>query len=156
MAWGVHHADSLVGVTYTSFAAAWNEHDIQAASGVNVMAAGSLLVGIVAALLVLVVFFPLLAAWTNFARRIAIEPQCCFRLYVAPESLPLIRTTNKPGQRKTTQKTQQYRASPAQWNAMRMKLGPHVPEQEVFNLLSNYGDDVVEAAKAFYGPGYHA
>lgn len=89
-------------------------------------------------------------------QRRAVQFQCCIVIHTAPLDLPKILAVNRPGQKKSAARVQEYNATPAQWHAMRMKLGPLVPEKEVGTLLRNYGDDIDEAAKAYYGPEYAA
>ena len=104
--------------------------------------------------LVVIVAKPVISNVTYLSSRVACQLRCCLVVHVAPEKLPMVRTTNKVGQRKTGMRSQQTRATPKQWNAMRMKLGTSVPDESIVDLVANYGDDVEGAARVYYGPGY--
>lgn len=137
--------------TYNAAALAWNNH---AQGGVDWKAGTALLSGALAAWALIYLAHPLWRACCTFFGRRAVQLQCCIIIHTAPENLPVVRTANRPGQRKSFQRLQQHRATAAQWNRMRMALGPLVPDQSVAELVSNYGDDAKEAARAYYGPGY--
>ena len=46
------------------------------------------------------------------------------------------------------------RATFSQWNAMRVALGPLVPDKSIAELLIKHGDDIDAAIVDFYGPSY--
>jgi predicted Zn-dependent protease len=141
----------IIRPVYKDVAHAWNSH-VNGSTDWKALAA--LAAGVVLALVVAQIVAPAFHGIRQCSRRTAIQLQCCVVVHIAPERLPIIRTTNKPGQRKSAQRAEQVRASPAQWNAMRMKLGSSVPDQSIEDYVKNYGDDVQAAAEAFFGPGY--
>ena len=138
-----------VAPTYKAVVAAWNGH---VHGGVDWRALVALVVGALLALGLALVFPPVFKYVAHQWNRMAVQLQCCIVIHVAPEVLPIIRTNTN--QRKSHMRQSQQRATPQQWNAMRMKLGPNVPDQSIEDLVKNYGDDVNEAAAAFYGDGY--
>ena len=151
-------ADNMIDVTrgaydatYKAAAFAWNNH---AEDAVRWQAAAALVVGALIGALVVIVAKPVISNVTYLSSRVACQLRCCLDVHVAPEKLPMVRTTNKVGQRKTGMRSQQTRATPKQWNAMRMKLGTSVPDESIVDLVANYGDDVEGAARVYYGPGY--
>ena len=123
------------GVVYDAAASAWNSH-VGRNDSIDWMALAALIAGGLLALLVLFVGVFLHHAWSQCSERVACQLQWPILIHYAPQSLPIIRTTNKPGQKKGP-RAQQARATPKQWNAMRMQVGPQVPDKAIEELLGN-------------------
>ena len=138
------------GALYDATTDAWNVH---ARHTVNWQALSALVAGALLGYIFILVVVPLWRATSYCCSRAACRLQCCLVVHMAPERLPMIRTTNRPGVRKTSVRApQQVRATPAQWNAMRIKLGPQLPDESIADMVSNFGDDVEEAFRRYYAP----
>ena len=80
--------------------------------------------------------------------RMRLQLQCCLLVHIspAPDALPQLRATRSYGRG-----SGQVRATPSQWNAMRVALGPLVPDRGVAELLRKYGDNTKAAVDDYYG-----
>ena len=134
---------------YRSAEKAWNQH----ADAIDWKAALALVAGACFAIICVTVLTGVWECVFGCAVRTSCSPQCCISIHIAPpeHKLPVMRVAGRTMQRG---RGQQVRATPAQWNAMRIALGPKVPDESVAKMLQKHVTDTHAACRDFYGPEY--